>query len=130
LVSEQRREVFAIPGSPLDPRSKGPNNSIKQGAQLTGSVEDILEVLSLMSGRSISEPQADLFNSGPYIKENNNDIEKATTVIREKSSHTALSIDELIRLTELSPIVIQTVLLDLELAGEITRHAGNRVSFY
>lgn len=75
-----------------------------------------------MSGRSISEPQADLFNSGPYIKENNNDIEKATTVIREKSSHTAVSIDGLIRLTELSPIVIQTVLLDLELAGEITRH--------
>lgn len=129
LASEQGREVFAIPGSALDPRSKGPNNLIKQGAQLTESVEDILEVLSLMSGRSISEPQADLFYSGPYTEENNNDIEKATTAIKEKLSHTAVSIGELIRLTKLSPMVIQTVLLDLELAGEITRHAGNRVSF-
>ena len=54
LSSEQGREVFAIPGSPLDPGSKGPNNLIKQGAQLTESVEDILEVLPIMSGRSIS----------------------------------------------------------------------------
>jgi DNA processing protein len=129
LASEQGREVFAIPGSPLDPRSKGPNTLIKQGAQLTESVEDILDVLSLMSDRSISEPQADLFTSGPYLEEKNSDIEKATIKIKEKLSHTAVSIDELIRLTELSPMAVQTVLLDLELAEEITRYAGNRVSF-
>lgn len=129
LASEKGREVFAIPGSPLDPRAKGPNNLIKQGAQLTESVDDILDVLTLMSGRSISEPQSDMFQSGPYIEENNSDIEKAALIIKEKLSHTAVSIDELIRLTELSSMVVQTVLIDLELAGEITRHAGNRVSF-
>lgn len=133
LASEQGREVFAIPGSPLDPRSKGPNSLIKQGAQLTESVDDILEVLAMMDDRSISEPQYDLFHT-PYIPEAEEsllegDLEKAHRAIKEKLSHTAIAIDELIRLTELNTSVVQTVLLELELAGEITRHAGNRVSF-
>ncbi|MCC3860493.1 DNA-processing protein DprA [Pseudemcibacter aquimaris] len=129
LASEQGREVFAIPGSPLDPRAKGPNSLIRQGAQLTESVEDILEVLNIMSGRQLSEPQFDLFHSPPATEESDNELEKAMMAIKEKLSHTATSVDELIRLTDLSPSVVQTVLLDMELAGEITRHAGNRVSF-
>jgi len=133
LASEQGREVFAIPGSPLDPRSKGPNSLIKQGAQLTETVQDILEVLTLMDERSISEPQYDLFNA-PYIEKEgdsglDDDLITAHALIKEKLSHTAIAIDELIRLTELDTSVVQTVLLELELAGEITRHAGNRVSF-
>lgn len=133
LASEQGREVFAIPGSPLDPRSKGPNSLIKQGAQLTESVDDILEVLAMMDERSISEPQYDLFHT-PFIEEaedkiQNDDLDKAYSAIKEKLSHTAIAIDDLIRLTELNTSVVQTVLLELELAGEITRHAGNRVSF-
>ncbi|MBL4601120.1 MAG: DNA-protecting protein DprA [Emcibacteraceae bacterium] len=133
LASEQGREVFAIPGSPLDPRSKGPNSLIKQGAQLTESVDDILEVLALMDARSISEPQYDLFHS-PSMNETmekslDEDLTKAYVLIKEKLSHTAVAIDELIRLTKLETSVVQTVLLELELAGEITRHAGNRVSF-
>lgn len=129
LASEQGREVFAIPGSPLDPRSKGPNSLIRQGAQLTESVEDIFEVLSLMDGRKISEPQYDFFTSAPVQVDSEGEIEQAASIIKEKLSHTAVAIDEIIRLTELAPSVVQTVLLDLELAGEITRHAGNRVSF-
>ncbi|MBT5187601.1 MAG: DNA-protecting protein DprA [Kordiimonadaceae bacterium] len=129
LASEQGREVFAIPGSPLDPRSKGPNSLIKQGAMLTESIEDILEVLALMDARSISEPQYDLFQSPEIEKPTEQNIDTAYNVIKEKLSHTAIAIDDIIRLTELAPSVVQTVLLELELAGEITRHAGNRVSF-
>lgn len=129
LASEQGREVFAIPGSPLDPRSKGPNNLIKQGAQLTETIEDILEVLSLMDGRSIAEPQYDLFSPAVAEVAENEYFDNTYDVIKEKLSHTAIAIDELIRLTELPPAMVQTVLLELELAGEITRHAGNRVAF-
>jgi DNA processing protein len=134
LASEQGREVFAIPGSPLDPRAKGPNSLIKNGAQLTGSVEDILDVLSLMKGRSISEPETDSFIFQAQPSQNDSSLEKelehARNAIKEKLSHTAIAIDELIRLTELESSLVQTVILELELAGEITRHAGNRVSFY
>ena len=129
LASEQGREVFAIPGSPLDPRSKGPNNLIKQGAQLTESVQDIVDVLTIMDQRSISEPQYDLFQSPPIEEENESDLTDASKAVKEKLSHTAIAIDDLIRMTGLTPSVVQTVLLELELAGEITRHAGNRVSF-
>ncbi len=133
LAAEQGREVFAIPGSPLDSRSKGPNSLIKQGAQLTESVDDILEVLTLMSNRSISEPDADLFHYAKSSAENDSalesELQSARTAINEKLSHTAIAIDELIRLTELESSLVQTVILELELAGEITRHAGNRVSF-
>lgn len=133
LASEQGREVFAIPGSPLDPRAKGPNSLIKNGAQLTETVDDILDVLSLMKGRSISEPDADLFDFQMPSSQNDNNLEQdlkhARKAIKEKLSHTAIAIDELIRLTELESSLVQTVILELELAGEITRHAGNRVSF-
>ncbi|MCP5382642.1 MAG: DNA-protecting protein DprA, partial [Kordiimonadaceae bacterium] len=133
LATEQGREVFAIPGSPLDPRSKGPNSLIRQGAQLTESVQDILDVLKYMHERSMSEPQHDLFTTpDPAQQEDgelNQELGKVRNIIKEKLSHTAISIDELIRLTELDTSMIQTVLLELELAGEITRHAGNRVSF-
>lgn len=129
LAAEQGREVFAIPGSPLDPRSKGPNSLIKQGAQLTETVDDILEVLQLMNEKGMREPQYDLFQSEQQVHENQSVLEDATSTIKEKLSHTAVAIDDLIRVTELTPSLVQTVLLDLELAGEITRHAGNRVSF-
>ena len=133
LASEQGREVFAIPGSPLDPRSKGPNSLIRQGAQLTESVDDILDTLTLMNERSMAEPQYDMFymplSDTTEIVGLDEDLSKAQAIIMEKLNHTAISIDELIRLTELDTSVVQTVLLELELAGEITRHAGNRVSF-
>lgn len=134
LASEQGREVFAIPGSPLDPRSKGPNSLIRNGAQLTESVDDIFEVLSLMRSRSISEPDTNTFHFGASSNDVDvtleKDLAKARSAIKEKLSHTAIAIDDLIRLTGLESSVVQTVILELELAGEITRHAGNRVSFF
>jgi len=131
LALEQGREVFAIPGSPLDPRAKGPNNLIRQGAVLTETTEDILTVLGMMDNRLISEPQYDLFaqHSPQNTHISEQDLEKAREDIRQKLSHTAIPIDDLIRITELSPAEVQSVLLELELAGEISRHPGNRVAF-
>lgn len=129
LASEQGREVFAIPGSPLDPRSKGPNSLIKQGAVLTETVQDIIDNLILMDNRTISEPQYDMFETHTTKQSDNHDLAMAYKSIKEKLNHTAIAIDDLIRVTQLPLSVVQTVILELELAGEITRHAGNRVSF-
>jgi len=133
LALEQGREVFAIPGSPMDPRAAGPNSLIRQGAVLTENSGDILDVLRMMEDKKISEPLDDLFtyspHSGPDILDQNENLDQARLAIREKLSHTAVAIDDLIRLTDYSPAQIQSVLLELELAGEIVRHAGNRVSY-
>lgn len=132
LALEQGREVFAIPGSPLDPRATGPNSLIRQGAVLTENSTDILDVLSMMDSKTISEPTDDLFTFAPLSQDQFLDqkeyLDQARLAIKEKLSHTAVAIDDLIRLTDCSPAEVQSVLLELELAGEIIRHAGNRVS--
>ena len=53
---DQGREVFAVPGSPLDPRARGTNRLIRDGATLTEGAEDILAVLRPMLGGHFGEP--------------------------------------------------------------------------
>ncbi len=131
LALEQGREVFAIPGSPLDPRAKGPNDLIRQGAVLVENVNNILEVLQMMDEQRISEPQYDLFDGATdlQIAIDEKDAGMIRDAIRDKLSHTAVAIDDLIRMMELRPAEVQSVLLELELAGEIIRYPGNRVAF-
>ncbi len=131
LALEQGREVFAIPGSPMDPRAKGPNDMIRQGAILVENVDNILEVLHMMETKTISEPQYDLFDgiSDHQISHDENDLALIRDDIRSKLSPTPVAIDDLIRIMELSPQEVQSVLLELELAGEIIRYPGNRVAF-
>ncbi len=59
LAGEQGREVFAVPGSPLDPRSRGPNELLRQGATLVETAEDVLRVLDALPG--LSEPEHGAF---------------------------------------------------------------------
>jgi DNA processing protein len=56
LAGEQGREVFAVPGSPLDPRSRGTNDLIRQGAHLVEEVDDVLRVLLALPGLAEAEP--------------------------------------------------------------------------
>ena len=129
LALEQGREVFAVPGSPMDPRAKGPNNLIRQGAVLVENTEHILEVLRMMEGQTISEPQYDLFDTPYSPPPDEGDLDHIRRAIRDKLSHTAVPIDDLIRILELTPAEVQSVLLELEIAGEIKRYPGNRVAF-
>lgn len=129
MANEQGREIFAVPGNPLDPRSAGPNALIRDGATLTRSTADILEVLHMMQDRHISEPEFDLFSPSPPAPDKKDELPRARLEIKEKLSHAPVTIDEIIRLTEFSPATVQTVLLELELAGEISRHNGNKVAF-
>ena len=128
-AAEQGREVFAVPGHPLDPRARGPNSLIRDGATLTESVNDILESLEqqrlpqpveIVDSPSKSPPPAGLSSAS---------FDSAKLAIREKLSHTAVPIDDLIRLSGVETAELQTILLELELAGEIVRHPGNRVAF-
>lgn len=131
LALEQGREIFAVPGSPMDPRAKGPNDMIRQGAILVENAGNILDVLQIMDGRSISEPQYDLFDDSTdyQIPLDEKELVIIRHAIRDKLSPTPVPIDDLIRVMELSPQKMQSVLLELELAGEITRYPGNRVAF-
>ncbi len=128
LALEQGREVFAVPGSPLDPRCQGSNNLIRQGAALTESVEDVLRGLG---GRRIAPaPAAALAEPdfAPLAPPAEADADKARTLLIEHLSPSPTAVDELVRQTELPPALVASALLELELAGHIERHPGNRVA--
>jgi DNA processing protein len=123
---EQGREVFAVPGSPLDPRCRGTNNLIRQGAVLTEGIEDVLNNLPDWSRRETVPAQTAL--PLPTRAETADAGEAGRASVVEKLGPTPVEVDELIRETGLTPEMVLTILLELELAGRLDRHAGNKVS--
>ncbi|MDA5193118.1 DNA-processing protein DprA [Govanella unica] len=127
-AADQGREVFAIPGSPLDARALGPNRLIRDGALLTESAADILAALQSLDNRRIREPQGHGGISAPPAALPDSLLEEAHDIVTELLGPVPAGIDDLIRESGLLPAAVLTVLLDLELAGRAERHSGNRVS--
>ncbi len=125
---ENNREVFAVPGSPLDPRSKGCNQLIKQGAIMVESASDILDGIAHTRRLKLFEIPAAPFTNIPFIASVNEDeLAELRRKILDKLSSYAVSIDELIEQCNSSTPAMQTILLELELAGRVKRSAGNKV---
>jgi DNA processing protein len=125
---EQGREVFAVPGSPLDPRCRGTNRLIKQGATLVQDAADVVEVIGPMINQPALWEGPAMAYSTPVAAAAIPDSDQGRRRIIEFLGPTPIGIDDLIRLSELTPAHVVTILLELELAGRIDRHAGNRVS--
>lgn len=128
MALEQGREVFAVPGSPLDPRCRGANDLIRQGATLTESADDIVSALSGIFRRpSVAPQQPELFSQNNDLNDGS-ELTEARADIMEKLGPTPVAVDELVRECQLSASIAMTVLLELELAGRLERHPGHRVS--
>jgi DNA processing protein len=124
---EQGREVFAVPGSPLDPRARGTHRLIRQGATLTESAEDVLNVLKPILARAFREPETpSRFLGNAKVIEG--DIEKVRDMLLASLAPSPVEIDELIRQCHLPAPLVMATLLELEVAGRVNRHAGNRIS--
>ena len=124
LATEAGREVMAVPGSPLDPRAQGCNQLIRDGATLVQSAADVLESIRPLDSRvrSASAP----FEPAPA--EGGEADEGARRRVEELLGPSPAPIDELVRLSGLPSGAVQLVLLELDLAGRLDRHAGGRVS--
>jgi DNA processing protein len=123
-AAESGREVMAVPGSPLDPRAQGCNQLIREGATLIQSADDVLEAISPARIRPFRQPERDY--GPPQVPAEADD--EAREAIAALLNATPVPVDELLRQSALPPAVVQTVLLELELAGRLERHAGGRVS--
>lgn len=123
LAGELGREVMAVPGSPLDPRAQGCNGLIRDGATLVQSAADVLETVRPIDGRMVQSPR-DPYRAPP--PEDASDTDRR--VIASLLGPVPVAMDELIRQSGASPAIVQTVLLELELAGRLERHAGGRVA--
>jgi DNA processing protein len=125
LGAEQGREIFAVPGSPLDPRCEGTNRLIREGAMLLTGAQDVIDALSQQSPRPprglFLEPAAE----GEPPEELSKDERKR---IIDLLSPSPVDIDDLIRESGASPAAVIGVLLELELAGKLMRHGGQKVS--
>lgn len=128
MALEQGREVFSVPGSPRDPRHKGTNGLLRDGAILTETAEDIISQISPML-KTVAASQ-EFVKHLPETTEDvpENETSEARNEVCELLGPVAVSIDELLRECQLSPAVVLTVLLELELAGRLERHPGNMVS--
>ncbi len=132
LALEAGREVFAVPGSPLDPRARGSNDLIRQGAHLVETAEDILahlpaapRPLPLFRPRPAPEPafEAEDPPAGPAAAP----ADPAGQVL-ELIGPTPVGVDDLVRRCHLSAPVVRALLLDLELSGLVEPLPGNRVA--
>jgi DNA processing protein len=123
LAGEAGREVMAIPGSPLEPRSQGCNQLIRDGAVLVQSPEDVIELIQGFAGT----PRSTFRENGP-------DYGPAEEVVDTPAdiggllTRAPVAVDEIIRQSGEAPAAVHLALLELELAGKLVRHAGARVS--
>lgn len=128
LAMDQGREIFAIPGSPLDPRAQGCNALIKQGALLVESAREVIEVLRPMIRSPLGELESREFAPGGAVAPDNDALAAGRSTMIEMLGPSPVCVDELIRQCQLSAPIVHTVLLELELAGRIERHPGNSVA--
>jgi DNA processing protein len=124
IAAEQGREVFAVPGSPLDPRAAGTNDLIKQGAMLTTCAADVINAVEPIMERPIEfyarEPDDDASAYEPAASDR--------ARIIDLLGPSPIGLDDLIRMAGTTPATVRTVLLELELAGRLERHGGGLVT--
>lgn len=129
MAAEQGREVFVVPGSPLDPRAEGTNALLKQGATLVTEIADILSVLQPMLDRReeaiVREADAEMEEPPLAPEPDSNERERILALL----GPTPVEIDDLIRLSQARAATVRMVLLELELAGRLERQAGGRVAW-
>ena len=131
------REILAVPGSPLDPRARGCNQLIRDGATLIQTVDDIYEALRPIDSRMVRQPLRDF-----HVADSDSDeqaaqdeateivevVENDRCIVANLLGVAPVAVDEVVRQSGLSSAAVQLVLLELELAERIVRHAAARVS--
>ena len=119
LANEQGREVFAVPGSPLDPRSRGTNDLIRQGAVLCEGIDDVLRELQGSLPRRRPAPPTPM----PEIPDD--EIDALREKIAALLSPTGVSRDELVRITGAPAAVVAGALVELSIAGRAELRPGD-----
>jgi len=157
FAAEQGREVFAVPGSPLDPRAEGTNDLIRNGATLCTSADDVVEALARQIAGAptnfLSDPSSGLPSDEPLWDELDlPEVAPAPNIAGDRGESarpiaatgespltpqarlvallgpSPVSIDELARVANLSMRETRAILLELELSGQLTRSVGDLVS--
>ncbi len=131
LAGDLGRQVFAVPGSPIDPRAAGSNGLLKDGAVLTLSGTDVIEQLAPMIGRAPAPTLREPDNAPPQAEDEDvgdRPSANAQDLLVEAMGPVPMPVDEIVRHAGLPARVVATLLLELDLAGRLERHSGGAVS--
>jgi DNA processing protein len=128
MALEQGRDVFAVPGSPLDPRAQGANNLIRDGAILTETADDVLRELSMERIKPVHRISAQTDHHPAPQDGADGELDEARHLVLEALGPSPIAVDELVRDCQVSLPVVLTILLELELAGRLERQSGHQVS--
>ena len=126
LAGEMGRIVFAVPGSPLDPRAAGTNRLLKDGAVMVTDVADIIGEIAPLTGKPV--PERDLFSEPPDFTATPPPDDDERGIVSRALGPAPVSQDDIIRHTGLHPAQVFMILLELDLAGRLERHSGGAVS--
>ena len=124
VAAEQGREVFAVPGSPLDPRSAGSKDLIKQGATLITEAADVISAVRPIMNRPVELPVSEPPYDRPPPEPDSGDRARILDLL----GPSPIGVDDVIRMASVSPAAVRLVLLELEIAGRLERHGGGLVS--
>lgn len=135
FAGEQGREVFAVPGHPLDPRAEGTNQLLKSGATIATEPQDVLDALAPQFARDapgLTETDvAFVASQTPAVDVTPPRAEPGETeraqVLAALGAH-PVEVDEIVRATALGVREVRILLMELDLAGEIVRHGHQLVS--
>jgi len=125
---DQDRDVLAVPGSPMDPRCKGTNSLLKQGAAVCESIEDVMALLNREPPLFMAEREATPYAQAVTSQPQESELAEARKLVQGKLGYNAVAVDELMAQCQLTPNLLSLVLLELELAGRLQRHSGHKVS--
>lgn len=126
FAAREGREIFAVPGSPLDPRCSGTNFLLKNGAVLVESGKDIIDNLGREVQPKLFEIEEDFDGEiFPDILAENDGVLRDEVVA--KLSTSPVNIDEISQQTNAPIRLVNEILLELEIAGKLERSYGNKV---
>lgn len=129
LAGEQGREVLAVPGNPLDPRARGTNGLIRDGATLIQDADDVLAAIAGLGTRPMAEPEAPAFAApAPGLTPDGEATAEAREKILGLLGAAPVGVDEILRQSGFAPALLALVMVELELAGRLVRHPGGQVS--
>lgn len=123
MAAEMGREVMAVPGSPLDPRAQGCNGLIREGATLVQNAAEVLEAVRPGVAR-VRSPVAPFGEPQPVAEPEPDERAR----VEELLGPSPAPVDEIVRLSGMPSGAVQLILLELDLAGRLDRHAGGKVS--
>lgn len=127
-ATDYGRDVFAVPGSPMDPRCHGTNRLLKDGATMVETVRDIIGNLAPVGELPLAEQFAMNFHEAPATSLDEQTMERARAVVLESLGASPTMLDDVLAATGLTTHLLMAVLLELELAGRLERHPGSKVA--